>query len=120
MVQRSATWIASLALAMTGRVLVFTSSHFTGRLMDCSQRSLGRHCEERGDEAIHGSAICDMDCFAGARNDGESSGAYFVALYRSLDGLFSAFTGPSLRGARRRSNPWFSDLRHGLLRWRSQ
>ena len=117
-------WIASLALAMTGR-----------------KRDHGRHCEERKRRSNPSGILFGlaMDCFACARNDGEEAGPWSSLrgaqatkqsiwhLVRSRHGLLrfarndGEEAGPwsSLRGAQAtKQSIWhLVRSRHGLLRF---
>src|SRR6267143_3631734 len=82
-------WICFAALAMTGRALL-------------------RHCEERSDEAIH--SFLRHGLLRCARNDGEAMDLLRCA---RNDGTRAP---PSLRGAQRRSNPFFLEAWIASLR----
>src|SRR5712675_667646 len=78
------------------------------RLIVCGCLKLGsRHCEERSDEAIHLSLRGEMDCFASLAMTAQHLDCLWLFEIRK----------PSLRGAKRRSNPSFFTRRDGLLRF---
>ena len=63
----------------------------------CCLKLEPRHCEERSDEAIHSFFARRDGLLRFARNDGSASGSSVLFEIRA----------PSLRGAERRSNPYF-------------
>src|SRR6266403_2069705 len=63
----------------------------------CCLKLEPRHCEERSDEAIHTFFARRDGLLRCARNDGSAPGSYVLFEIRA----------PSLRGAERRSNPYF-------------
>src|SRR5712672_2647573 len=78
-----------------------------------------RHCEERSDEAIHASSTRRDGLLRGARHRARICATRWLAMTaQHLDCLWLCeIRKPSLRGAKRRSNPSFFTRRDGLLRF---
>jgi hypothetical protein len=90
-----------------------------------------RHCEERSDAAIHGGTSAATGLPRSARNDksetviarSEATRQSMVEQAQQLDchaPLAMTNQKPSLRGAKRRGNPWWSKHSNWIATLRSQ
>src|SRR5712672_3080311 len=86
-------------LSSRGEMDCFAALAMTAPHLDrmCCLKLEPRHCEERSDEAIHSFFARRDGLLRFARNDGSAPGSSVLFEIRA----------PSLRGAKRRSNPFF-------------